>query len=123
MTSTDQRERITRIRRRRQSPELLRLRAEIDDLDRQIVALLNQRAELTKAVGHEKAAIGRRAIRDREREREVLLRVSIVNEGPIPQADLLAIYRRLIASARALEITERARLRRDEDEPPEPPGA
>ena len=123
MTSTDQRERITRIRRRRQSPELLRLRAEIDDLDRRIVALLNQRAELTKAVGHEKAAIGRRAIRDREREREVLLRVSIVNEGPIPQADLLAIYRRLIASARALEITERARLRRDEDEPPEPPGA
>ncbi len=123
MTSTDQRERITRIRRRRQSPELLRLRAEIDDLDRRIVALLNQRAELTKAVGHEKAAIGRRAIRDRQREREVLLRVSIVNEGPIPQADLLAIYRRLIASARALEITERARLRRDEDEPPEPPGA
>jgi chorismate mutase / prephenate dehydratase len=108
---------------RRSSPELNRLRAEIDELDRRIVGLLNERAELARAVAHEKAAIGRRAIRDRDREREVLLRVSIANEGPIAQVDLLAIYRRLIASARALEMAERARLERDADEPPEPPGA
>ena len=107
----------------RSSPELNRLRAEIDELDRRIVGLLNERAELARAVAHEKAAIGRRAIRDRDREREVLLRVSIANEGPIAQVDLLAIYRRLIASARALETAERERLERDEDEPPEPPGA
>ena len=108
---------------RRSSPELDRLRAEIDELDRRIVGLLNERAALARAVAHEKAAIGRRAIRDRDREREVLLRVSIANEGPIAQVDLLAIYRRLIASARALETAERERLERDEDEPPEPPGA
>lgn len=108
----------------RTSAELARLRAEIDELDRRIVQLLNQRAELTKAVGHEKAALGRRAIRDRDREREVLLRVTMVNAGPVPQADLLAIYRRLIASARALEAAERERLRRGEDDgPAEPPGA
>lgn len=108
----------------RQSAELTRLRAEIDDLDRHIVALINARAELTVAVGHEKAAIGRRAIRDREREREVLLRVSMANAGPVPQVDLLAIYRRLIASARALEAAERDRLRHGEDDgPSEPPGA
>jgi len=53
----------------------------------------------------------------------VLLRVSIANAGPMPQADLLGVYRRLIASARALEAAERARLARDDDEPPEPPGA
>jgi chorismate mutase / prephenate dehydratase len=108
---------------RRTSPELHRLRAEIDELDRRIVSLLNQRAELTRAVWHEKVAIGRRAIRDREREREVLLRVSIANEGPIPQVDLLAIYRRLIASARALEAAERERLARQDGGSPEPPGA
>jgi hypothetical protein len=52
------------------------------------------------------------------------LRVSIHNGGPVPQADLLAIYRRLIASARALEMAERERLRRGEDDgPAEPPGA
>ena len=105
------------------SPELQRLRAEIDELDRRIVALLNERAELTRAVWHEKVAIGRRAIRDRDREREVLLRVSIANEGPMSQVDLLSIYRRLIASARTLEAAERQRLGRDEDDAPESPGA
>lgn len=108
----------------RQSAELTRLRAEIDALDRRIVGLLNKRAELVRAVGHEKSAIGRRAIRDRDREREVLLRVTMANAGPMPQADLLAVYRRLIAAARALESAERERLRHGEDDgPAEPPGA
>jgi chorismate mutase/prephenate dehydratase len=107
----------------RSSAELARLRAEIDELDRRLVRLMNERADLTVAVGREKAALGRRAIRDREREREVLLRVTMANAGPLPQADILAIYRRLIASARALEAAERDRLRRGEDGPSEPPGA
>jgi len=112
-------------RSRRQSPELARLRSRIDEVDRRIVDLINERAELTKAVGHEKLALGRRAVRDRDREREVLLRVSIANEGPTPQADLLAIYRRLIASARALETRERERVLRDAADPDgsEPPSA
>ena len=105
------------------SPELARLRTEIDALDRRIVELINERNELVRAVGHEKLAIGRRFVRDRQREREVLLRVSMVNAGPTPQADLLSIFRRLIASARALETAERTRLRGDAEEPSEPPGA
>ena len=107
----------------RSSPELARLRTQIDELDRRIVTLINERNELVRAVGHEKLAIGRRFVRDREREREVLLRVSIANAGPTPQADLLSIFRRLIASARALETAERDRLRRDEEGPAEPPSA
>ena len=106
-----------------ESPELRRLRDEIDALDRRIVRLLNERAELAAAVGHEKAALGRRVIRDAQREREVLLRVSIANEGPLPQADLLALYRRLIASARALEARERLREADEGEGPAEPPGA
>ena len=105
------------------SAELARLRTEIDELDRRIVALINERNELVRAVGHEKLAIGRRHVRDRDREREVLLRVTIANAGPTPQADLLAIFRRLIASARALETEERNRVRRDDEGPGEPPGA
>lgn len=84
-----------------------RLRRRIDALDRRIVALLNERAELGRAVGREKAAAGYRAIRDAAREREVLLRVSMANLGPLPQADLLAMYRRLIAATRALEASDR----------------
>jgi chorismate mutase / prephenate dehydratase len=93
----------------RETPELRRLRRKIDALDRKIVGLLNERAELGRDVGREKAAAGRRAVRDAEREREVLLRVTMANAGPMPQADLLAIYRRLMAVARALETRDRTR--------------
>jgi chorismate mutase/prephenate dehydratase len=98
---------------RGETPELARLRQRIDALDRKIVGLLNERAELGREVGREKVAAGRRAVRDAEREREVLLRVTMANTGPIPQADLLAIYRRLIAATRALEAQDRAREPRD----------
>jgi len=98
---------------RGETPELARLRQRIDALDRKIVGLLNERAELGREVGREKVAAGRRAVRDAEREREVLLRVTMANTGPIPQADLLAIYRRLIAATRALEAQDQAREPRD----------
>jgi chorismate mutase/prephenate dehydratase len=98
---------------RNETPELARLRKRIDALDRKIVGLLNERAELGRDVGREKVAAGRRPIRDAEREREVLLRVTMANTGPMPQADLLAIYRRLIAATRALEARDRSREPRD----------
>lgn len=88
-----------------------RLRRRIDALDRRIVAMLNERARLAREAGAAKAAAGRRAIRDPEREREVLLRVSMANEGPLPQADLLVLYRRLFAATRALETRDRDRDR------------
>jgi chorismate mutase / prephenate dehydratase len=91
-----------------ETPELRRLRARIDALDRRIVALLTERLELGREVGAAKAASGRRAIRDPDREREVLLRVTMANAGPLPQADLLAIYRRLIAATRRAESADRA---------------
>ena len=97
-------------RRADESAELRRLRRRIDALDRRIVRLLNERAELARAVGTAKTNGGRRAVRDPEREREVLLRVTMANEGPTPQADLLAIYRRLFAVARSLETRDRQRV-------------
>ena len=96
-----------------ETPELRRLRRRIDALDRRIVILLNERAELGREVGREKAASGRRAVRDAEREREVLLRVTMANTGPMPQAELLAIYRRLMAVTRALETRDRTTSQRD----------
>jgi chorismate mutase/prephenate dehydratase len=96
-------------RRPAESAELARLRRRIDGLDRRIVALLNERASLAREVGRQKASEGRRAIRDLEREREVLLRVSMANAGPMPAADLLAVYRRVMAAARALETRDRLR--------------
>lgn len=92
-----------------ESAELRRLRQRIDALDRRIVGLLNERADLARDAGRAKHAAGRRAIRDAEREREVLLRVTMANSGPLPQADLLALYRRLMTATRALEARDRAR--------------
>jgi chorismate mutase/prephenate dehydratase len=100
-----------------ETPELRRLRRRIDALDRRIVALLNERADLAREAGRAKAAAGRRAIRDAEREREVLLRVTMANGGPMPQADLLAVYRRLMTATRELETRDRARAEaRDRDD-------
>jgi chorismate mutase/prephenate dehydratase len=87
--------------------ELEGLRREIDDLDARIVALLNERAGLGRAIGHAKAQAGWSGVRDPRREREVLLRVTMANGGPLAQADLISIYRRVIAATRALEDDDR----------------
>ena len=95
-----------------ETAELRRLRRRIDALDKRIVALLNERAALAREAGAAKDAAGWRAVRDPDREREVLLRVTMANEGPLPQADLLALYRRLFAATRALETQDRRRSSR-----------
>jgi chorismate mutase / prephenate dehydratase len=100
-----------------ETAELRRLRQRIDALDRRLVSLLNERAELAREAGRAKAAAGRRAIRDAEREREVLLRVTMANTGPLAQSDLLAVYRRLMTATRALEARDRARLESRTDKP------
>ena len=99
-------------RRPPETAELRRLRRRIDALDRRLVRLINERGELTREVGRAKSEAGRRAIRDAEREREVLLRVSMANDGPTPQADLLAIFKRLFVVARSLERRDRTRTER-----------
>ncbi len=93
-----------------ETPAMRRVRRRIDAVDRRIVRLLNDRTRLGIEAGAAKAAAGL-AIRDPEREREVLLRVAAANEGPLPQADLLALYRRLMAATRRLEATARRRER------------
>lgn len=95
--------------------ELGHIRDRIDELDRRIVELLSERARLGRAAGHAKALAGRRAIRDPEREREVLLRVAMANPGPLSQADLLSIYRRIVAVTRGLESRDRGHDGRRDD--------
>ena len=91
----------------RRDDQLEALRTRIDELDRAIVERLNERARLALEAGRLKAAAGRDGVRDPDREREVLLRVAMANEGPLPQADLVDIYRRLIDALVSLEETDR----------------
>ena len=103
------RHRPTTVERDDAAAELSRVRDAIDALDRDIVVLLNRRAELGRAAGRAKALAGRRAVHDPEREREVLLRVAMANGGPLSQADLLSIYRRVVAATRGVEHRDRDR--------------
>jgi chorismate mutase len=87
--------------------ELARVRDAIDELDKAVVELLNERAALGRLAGRAKHLAGRRAIKDPEREREVLIRVAMANKGPLAQADLLSIYRRVVAATRGVESRDR----------------
>jgi chorismate mutase len=98
----------TDAQREEAAAELARIRDRIDDLDKAIVDLLNERAALGRSAGRAKHIAGRRAVRDPEREREVLLRVAMANKGPLSQADLLSIYRRIVAATRGLEARDRS---------------
>jgi chorismate mutase / prephenate dehydratase len=86
------------------------LRSEIDALDREIVSLLNRRARLGLEAGKAKLKNGR-PIADKEREREVMVRVAMANDGPLPQDALLALYRQLIETIRRLEELEKSNSR------------
>jgi chorismate mutase len=82
--------------------ELDTLRARIDALDREIVRLLNDRATLGLEAGRIKSMSGK-PISDEDREREVLVRVAMANNGPLPQDALLSLYRQLIDTIKRLE--------------------
>jgi chorismate mutase/prephenate dehydratase len=81
---------------------LLPLRAQIDTLDLQILALLSQRATVAEQVGAIKKASAAPVFRP-EREAQVLARLREVNTGPLPSAAITTIYREIMSACRALE--------------------
>ena len=78
------------------------LRAAIDEVDRRLVAALNERARLAQQVGGVKQADHAPVYRP-EREAEVLRNVAAANGGPLPQQGLAAIFREVMSACRALE--------------------
>lgn len=79
------------------------LRAEIDDLDERIVVLLNQRAELSRAVGALKRRDGEVPVYQPHREAQIFARLDRLNRGPLSNADIRAVYREILSSSRALQ--------------------
>lgn len=78
------------------------LRKEIDALDAQLVELLNERARVVVQVGKIKNADGT-PIYAPDREKQVLDRIEALNQGPLPNGTLAAIYRELMSGSFALE--------------------
>lgn len=78
------------------------IRKKIDQLDRQIVELLNERLALAAEIGKVKRSQGGQ-IYVAEREDAVLRKVTGQNKGPIKHEALKAIYREIMSAAIALE--------------------
>lgn len=77
-------------------------RKAIDKLDAQLVRLLNERTRHVLAIGEIKLKAGEE-IYAPHRERAVLNRVCRLNQGPITNESLQAIYREVMSSALSLE--------------------
>lgn len=81
---------------------LQQLRQKIDALDAKIVALLNERADITLAIGNEKIKNGQ-SIYAPHREKEVLARIKALSKGPMKAEAFEAIYREIMSASLALE--------------------
>jgi len=85
-----------------EGPELERLRASIDDVDRQILEKLNERARLVEAVGRHKQSEAT-PVYAAARERDIVERLRAANAGPFPDAGLPHVFREIISATRSLE--------------------
>lgn len=80
-------------------------RKKIDDLDRQLVELLSQRAEAAHEIGKLKSTVGM-PIYEPDREQTVFANVKKVNRGPLPDQDLIRIYERIMDIMRQIQQEE-----------------
>jgi chorismate mutase/prephenate dehydratase len=84
--------------------KLEELRGRIDALDEQIQALINARAECARDVAEVKTSEGEAANFYRpEREAVILRRVSERNAGPMPDEDMVRLFREIMSACLALE--------------------
>ncbi|MCP4591219.1 MAG: prephenate dehydratase [bacterium] len=77
-------------------------RQRIDEFDRQIIELLNERAGVVSDIGRLKCERGAPTYAP-DREREVLNRIKQLNAGPLSERTLVAIYRELMSGSFVLE--------------------
>ena len=82
-------------------------RRKIDEIDRQVVALLNQRAAAAHEIGKLKRATDL-PVYEPNRERVIFDNVRAANNGPLPDIELQHIYERIIDVMRALQKDELA---------------
>lgn len=80
--------------------QLNHLRAKIDAIDDELLTLLNARAKLAQAVGHQK---GKSVTYRPEREAQVLSRLQQLNAGPLSNERVSLLFTEIISACRAME--------------------
>jgi chorismate mutase/prephenate dehydratase len=88
------------------SKTLAELRVLIDATDRDLLALLNQRARLANEVGEIKRVEGSPVFRP-EREAQVIQGLQDANQGPLKRENVATIWREVMSACRALEAPQR----------------
>ncbi|QXL85070.1 prephenate dehydratase [Comamonas sp. NLF-1-9] len=91
------------------SPALARLREQIDEIDRQLLIQLNERARLAEQVGEVKKREGSPLFRP-DRVAQVINSVQAANPGPLKSQHVAAIWRELMSACLALEAPQRVAL-------------
>jgi chorismate mutase len=77
-------------------------RIKIDEIDRQLVQLLNERAGYATEIGKIKLALGLDAYSPR-REEEVMNNVTAHNRGPLSTQAIRRLFERIIDESRSIE--------------------
>ena len=91
-------------------------RRKIDEIDRELVKLLNERSRCALEIGRLKRA-ARLPLYQPEREREILENVEQANAGPLPDTAIRRLFERILDEARSVE---RGAMREAADDPKEP---
>jgi chorismate mutase len=79
-------------------------RRKIDNIDRQLVELLNERSRCVVEIGRIKNASGE-ALYQPDREKQVLDAAARMNPGPLPDAAIRRLFERILDEARSVERT------------------
>jgi chorismate mutase/prephenate dehydratase len=82
--------------------ELEKLRKEIDEIDNEILNLINKRAKVVIDIAHIKRSENAKFYSP-EREREIIERITTLNQGPFPKDTLKVIYREILSASLSLE--------------------
>ncbi len=84
--------------------KLAQLRTDIDGLDAQLIDLISARARLAQAVAGVKRATPEPSVFYRpEREAQILKKVGVQNQGPLPTETMAHLLREIMSACRALE--------------------
>ncbi len=85
--------------------EIEHLRNQIDEIDRKLLQLLNERAQLVLDLAEFKIAEGLKLF-DPEREKQIFKAVAENNRGPLSSEAVTRLFERIIDESRSLERTE-----------------
>jgi chorismate mutase len=92
--------------------EIADWRNKIDELDRQIVALISARAQAALEIGKLKRLTSM-PVYEPNRERVIFDNVRAANQGPLPDIELTHIYERIIDVMRAIQKDQLASASRN----------